>query len=303
MSKLVELRDVTKIYEIGDEIRVKALQGASLTVDKREMVSIMGPSGCGKSTLLNMIGGLDNPTSGQVIIDGVDITNMNEGELASFRGERIGFIFQSYNLVPTLTALENVELPMIFAEKYSTKEISERAADMLGLVGLGERLHHRPNQLSGGQQQRVAIARALANEPSIIIADEPTGNIDRETGLKIIRFFQHLNKTLGQTFILVTHDPDIARVSQRILHMLDGKITSRPARTSIRPSKQILLEEQRQLMLAELKWLENSLARLEESKANLTPVLYDQSKTEYARRLDSLDQAILALNNSELMKK
>ncbi|MCK4243939.1 ABC transporter ATP-binding protein, partial [Candidatus Bathyarchaeota archaeon] len=271
MSKLVELRDVTKIYEIGDEIRVKALQGASLTVDKREMVSIMGPSGCGKSTLLNMIGGLDNPTSGQVIIDGVDITDMNEGELASFRGERIGFIFQSYNLVPTLTALENVELPMIFAEKYASKEISERAADMLGLVGLGERLHHRPNQLSGGQQQRVAIARALANEPSIIIADEPTGNIDRETGLKIIRFFQHLNKTLGQTFILVTHDPDIARVSQRILHMLDGKITSRPAKTSIKPSKQILLEEQRQLMLAELKWLENSLTRLEESKANLTP--------------------------------
>ena len=303
MSKLVELHDVTKIYEIGDEIRVKALQGASLTVDKKEMVSIMGPSGCGKSTLLNMIGGLDNPTSGQVIIDGVDITDMNEGELASFRGERIGFIFQSYNLVPTLTALENVELPMIFAEKYASKEISERAADMLGLVGLGERLHHRPNQLSGGQQQRVAIARALANEPSIIIADEPTGNIDRKTGLKIIRFFQHLNKTLGQTFILVTHDPDIARVSQRILHMLDGKITSRPAKTSIKPSKQILLEEQRQLMLAELKWLENSLTRLEESKANLTPVLYDQSKTEYARRLDSLDQAILALNNSELMKK
>ncbi len=303
MSKLVELHDVTKIYEIGDEIRVKALQGASLTVDKREMVSIMGPSGCGKSTLLNMISGLDNPTSGQVIIDGVDITDMSEGELASFRGERIGFIFQSYNLVPTLTALENVELPMIFAEKYASKEISERAADMLGLVGLGERLHHRPNQLSGGQQQRVAIARALANEPSIIIADEPTGNIDRETGLKIIRFFQHLNKTLGQTFILVTHDPDIARVSQRILHMLDGKITSRPAKTSIKPSKQILLEEQRQLMLAELKWLENSLTRLEESKANLTPALYDQSKTEYARRLDSLDQAILALNNSELMKK
>ncbi len=292
MSKSVELHDVVKIYEIGEGIEVEALRGVNLTVEKGEFLSIMGPSGCGKTTLLNVIGGLDRPTSGRVIIDGVDITDMGEGKLARFRREKIGFVFQLFNLVPILTALENVELPMIFAGHLSSEEVRERAMDLLRLVGLGERMHHRPNQLSGGEQQRVAIARALANEPSIILADEPTGNVDKRTGSKIIRLMQHLNRTLDQTVIIVTHDPAVACAANRTLHILDGRIMPKPPSSVKKPSRQVLLAERRQLMLAELRWLENSLIRLKESRDKMKPELYNRSKIGYAKRLKRLKEAI-----------
>jgi len=292
MNSLVELEDVVKIYEIGEGIEVKALQRVNLIVNRGELLAIMGPSGGGKSTLLNMIGGLDNPTSGRIIIDGVDITNLGEGELARFRRERIGFVFQFYNLVPILTALENVELPMVFAGKLSTKEITERAKSLLDLVELSDRLHHRPNQLSGGQQQRVAIARALANEPAIVIADEPTGNVDQETGAKIIRFFQHLNKLLNQTFILVTHDPIVSKSSKRIVYMMDGKIDIKPPGRNRKTSKEVLVEERRRLLLAEVKWLMASLTNLEESKHNLKPELYMKLKEDYVKQLKQIKQAV-----------
>ena len=294
MNSLVELEDVVKIYEIGEGIEVKALQRVNLIVNRGELLAIMGPSGGGKSTLLNMIGGLDNPTSGRIIIDGVDITNLGEGELARFRRERIGFVFQFYNLVPILTALENVELPMVFAGKLSTKEITERAKSLLDLVELSDRLHHRPNQLSGGQQQRVAIARALANEPAIVIADEPTGNVDQETGAKIIRFFQHLNKLLNQTFILVTHDPIVSKSSKRIVYMMDGKIDIKPPGRNRKTSKEVLVEERRRLLLAEVKWLMASLTNLEESKDNLKPELYMKFKEDYVKQLKQIKQAVKA---------
>jgi putative ABC transport system ATP-binding protein len=292
MSRAVELRNVVKVYELGEGINVEALRGVDLNVEKGEMLSIMGPSGSGKSTLLNMIGGLDNPTSGRVMVDGIDITEMGEGELAHFRRESVGFVFQFFNLIPILTALENVELPMIFEGNLSSKEIRERASDLLRLVGLGERMDHRPNQLSGGEQQRIAIARALVNEPSIVIADELTGNVDREAGLRILRFIQNLNKTLGQTFILVTHDPIVCQASQRILYMSDGRITSEPPKLTVAPSEQVLSEERRQLMLTELGWLRNSLVGLEESRGSMKTELYNQLKAKYAKKLESLKQAI-----------
>ncbi len=292
MSRAVELHNVVKVYELGEGVKVEALRGVDLNVEKGELLSIMGPSGSGKSTLLNMIGGLDNPTSGRVIVDGIDITGMGEGELARFRRESVGFVFQFFNLVPILTALENVELPIIFEGKLSSGETRERASDLLRLVGLGERMNHRPSQMSGGEQQRVAIARALANDPSIVIADEPTGNVDRETGSKILRFIQHLNKTLGQTFILVTHDPTVSQASQRIVYMLDGRIILEPPKSVETPSKQALIEERRQLMLAELGWLRNSLIRLEESRDSMEIELYNQLRAGYASKLESLKQAI-----------
>jgi len=193
MSNPVELRNVVKTYDLGD-IKINALRGVDLTVKKGESLSIMGPSGCGKTTLLNMIGGLDHPTEGQVIIDGIDITRMSEKKLARIRREKIGFIFQFFNLVPMLSALENIQLSMNFVGKFTESEIRDKALELLRLVGLEQRMYHRPTQMSGGEQQRVAIARALANEPSIILADEPTGNVDQRTGWKIVRLIQNLNK-------------------------------------------------------------------------------------------------------------
>ncbi len=295
MSRAVELRDVVKTYDLGGGFKVEALRGVSLKIEKGELLSIMGPSGCGKSTLLNMIGGLDNPTSGHVIVDGIDITNMDEENLASFRLERVGFVFQSFNLVPTLTSLENVELPMILAEKLSSKDTTERATDLLKFVGLGKRLHHRPSQLSGGEKQRVAIARALANEPSIIIGDEPTGNLSSEASSKIMRFIQHLNRTLNQTFILVTHNPSIAHASQRMVYMSDGQIIQKPAPSSEKPSKEVLLKERRELILAELEWLRKSTRSLEELRTRTRPDLYNQFMMEYALRWALLKQSVREL--------
>ena len=220
---IVKCKDVWKVYNPGTSAEVKALRGVNLKIKKGDFVSIMGPSGSGKSTLLHCIGCLDTPTKGKVYIDGVDVSTLNDNELALIRRYKIGFVFQFFNLVPSLSALENVELPMVFAGLPKEKR-RKRAMLLLKEVGLSRRINHRPSQLSGGEQQRVAIARALANNPDIILADEPTGNLDSKSGEEIMRIFMDLNKKLGKTVIVVTHDPVVAKKSKKIIRIMDGKI-------------------------------------------------------------------------------
>jgi putative ABC transport system ATP-binding protein len=221
MEKLVETRELTKIY--GDGQGVRALDGVDLTVTDGEMVAVMGPSGSGKSTLLNMLGGLDRPTSGQVLMGGQDLATVRN--LDRFRAQTVGFVFQLHNLLPTLTALENVEVPMR-GQPIRRRARHERAKELLSLVGLADRMNHLPSQLSGGQRQRVAIARALANQPRLIMADEPTGNLDTTAGEEIMHLLADLNVSQGTTVIVVTHDRRVARATDRILTMRDGRITS-----------------------------------------------------------------------------
>jgi ABC-type lipoprotein export system ATPase subunit len=219
---IVETHDLVKVY--GDGAQVRALDGADLRIARGEFVSVMGPSGSGKSTLLNMIGALDRPTSGAVFVNGQDIAKVRD--LDTFRARTIGFIFQLHNLIPTLTALENVEVPMM-GQPLGRRKRRQRAKELLTLVGLADRMSHLPNQLSGGQRQRVAIARSLANQPAIILADEPTGDLDSESGTEVIALMQRLNRELNTTFIVVTHDPAVARQTNRILIMRDGRIVHR----------------------------------------------------------------------------
>ncbi|MBS7610937.1 ABC transporter ATP-binding protein [Candidatus Bathyarchaeota archaeon] len=218
----VETEDLAKYYQLG-EVVVKALDGIDLRIRRGEYLSIMGPSGSGKTTLFNMIGGLDRPTRGRVYIDEVDISKLDAYELAWLRCRKIGYIFQTFNLIPVLTALENVTLPMIFAG-VPREERMRRAVEILNRVGLGDRLHHKPAELSGGQQQRVAIARALANDPVIVLADEPTGNLDLHTGLEIINMLRQLNVEKGVTIFTATHDLKMIDVSDRIVWIRDGKV-------------------------------------------------------------------------------
>ncbi len=216
---IVESRELTKVY--GDGVKVWALDGVNLSIQQGELVAVMGPSGSGKSTLLNMIGALDRPTSGQVIVNGQDLAALKD--LDDFRAQTVGFVFQLHNLLPTLSALENVEVPMQ-GQGLSAKARRARAEELLTLVGLSDRLHHLPNALSGGQRQKVAIARALANEPAILLADEPTGNLDSQSGEELMSLLMRLNRERGTTVIVVTHDRKVARMTQRILTMHDGRI-------------------------------------------------------------------------------
>ncbi len=226
---LIEARDITKIYQMGD-MQVHALRGASLEVRLGELVAIMGPSGSGKSTLMNILGCLDQPSSGEYFLEGVEIDQLDDNQLAQIRGRKIGFVFQTFNLLSRTTALSNVELPLVYSGM-GGRQRRKRAMDALDAVGLADRVHHRPNELSGGQQQRVAIARALINEPSIILADEPTGNLDSKSGAEIMAIFQHLNEVRGITIIFVTHEPEIAQHTRRIVSLADGRIVDdRPVR-------------------------------------------------------------------------
>lgn len=219
---ILDLKDVWKVYKMGD-VEVTALSGLDLSVKRGEFVSIMGPSGSGKSTAMNMIGCLDVPSKGQILLECKDISSMSESDLAQIRGRKIGFIFQQFNLISTLTAIENITLPMIF-QNIPREQRFEKAKKLLEMVDLGDRMHHKPNELSGGQQQRVAIARSLANDPEVILADEPTGNLDSKTGSTVMDFLRKLHKDEGKTIIMVTHDEDIAKNADRIEYLKDGKI-------------------------------------------------------------------------------
>ncbi len=221
VKTVMDVQDITKSLPLGHE-KIEILKGISFRIMSGEFISIVGPSGSGKSTLLGIIAGLDNPTTGRVLIDGVDITRMGEGKLASVRNNKIGMVFQAFNLIPTLTAQENVEVPLYVGKHKGSP--SARAKELLTLVGLDHRLGHRPNQLSGGEQQRVAIARALATDPAFVIADEPTGNLDAKNGENVLKLIADLRATTGKTFIIATHDPVVASHADRAIRIVDGKI-------------------------------------------------------------------------------
>ncbi|MBE0460145.1 MAG: ABC transporter ATP-binding protein [Candidatus Aminicenantes bacterium] len=226
-NNLIKLENIARTYQVG-ETEVRALRGISLQIQQGDLVAIMGPSGSGKSTLMNIIGCLDKPTSGKYILEGVEVSSLEKSRLARIRNKKIGFVFQSFNLLSRTTALENTELPLLYSNVPS-KKARDKAMEALSMVGLNGRELHNTNQLSGGEQQRVAIARALVNNPSLILADEPTGNLDTKTGAEIIYLFQALNKDKNITMILVTHDPDIANIAHKKIYIRDGLIVKQEA--------------------------------------------------------------------------
>jgi putative ABC transport system ATP-binding protein len=223
MPAVIELKDITRHFKIG-EVEVQALRGVNLVINRGEYVALMGPSGSGKSTLMNILGCLDTPTSGSYVLNNNNVSNLTDNELAEIRNKEIGFVFQTFNLLARSTALDNVALPLVYAGK-SKKDRTQRAKDVLSNVGLSDRMTHKPNELSGGQRQRVAIARALVNDPSIILADEPTGNLDTKTSYEIMELMEEIHQK-GNTVVIVTHEEDIARRAKRIVRMRDGKIES-----------------------------------------------------------------------------
>ncbi|MGD2155340.1 MAG: ABC transporter ATP-binding protein [Anaerolineales bacterium] len=223
-DQVVLAKEITKVYKMG-EVEVHALRGLSIEITSGEILAIMGPSGSGKSTLMNILGCLDRPTSGEYYLEEESVADMSDDQLADIRNRKVGFVFQTFNLLPRSTALANVELPLRYASNGRNRR--QRSLDALEAVGLADRVHHRPNELSGGQQQRVAIARALVNNPAIVMADEPTGNLDTKSGEEVMKVLLNLNEERGTTLIIVTHDPEIAKLTQRTVHILDGKIEER----------------------------------------------------------------------------
>ena len=232
MGNLIQLRDIAKIYMVGGTIEVPALKSITVDIEKNEYVAIMGPSGSGKSTLMNIIGCLDTPTHGTYILNDQDVSTMTDDQLAEVRNKEIGFIFQTFNLLPRYDALDNVQLPLIYAGASKTERM-ERALEVIEHVGLTDRMHHKPNELSGGQRQRVAVARALVGHPSIILADEPTGNLDSKTSIDIMRLIREIHRN-GNTIVLVTHEEDIARYAHRIIRLRDGYVESDKPNENIR---------------------------------------------------------------------
>ena len=220
-NNIITIENISKVYKMGDEI-INALKSVSLSIDRNEYVALMGPSGSGKSTLMNILGCLDSPTSGTYILNDIDVSSMSDSELAEVRNKQIGFVFQTFNLLPRLSALDNVALPLVYAG-YNKQQRIEKATEALNKVGLGDRMTHKPNELSGGQRQRVAIARALVNDPAIILADEPTGNLDTKTSVEIMGIFERIHNA-GNTIIVVTHEPDIADHAHRIIKLRDGLV-------------------------------------------------------------------------------
>lgn len=223
-QKVIDMKDITKVYRIGD-IKVNALRGTDFTMREGEFVALMGPSGSGKSTLMNIIGALDIPTSGSYLLEDTDISRLNDNQLAEIRNKKIGFVFQTFNLLSKSNVMGNIELPLIYSKKRSAKSRKERVSEVIESIGLTEWIRHRPNELSGGQRQRVAIGRALVNDPSVILADEPTGNLDSRTGEEILAIFQDLNKQ-GKTILFVTHELELAKHAQKIVFIRDGMIVN-----------------------------------------------------------------------------
>ena len=243
---LIEIKDVRKVYDLG-EVEVVALKQASFEIDRGEYVALIGPSGSGKSTLMNTLGCLDRPTAGSYVLDGQEIVSMSKNERAVIRNKHLGFVFQNFNLLPRTTAIENVELPLLYSKGITTRQRKESAVEALESVGLGDRLDHHPSQLSGGQQQRVAIARALVNSPSILMGDEPTGNLDSRTSRDVIKLFRELNQEKDLTVIIVTHDQNVARNADRVIVMHDGEVISdtsdfEQAMQSLQTAESALLE-------------------------------------------------------------
>lgn len=230
---LIKVEGITKVYQVGEQ-EVRALDGVDLTIERGEYIALMGPSGSGKSTLMNVLGCLDTPTDGKYVLNGNEVEVLTEDELADIRNREIGFVFQTFNLLPRYTSLENVSLPMIYGG-FTKSERVQRGTEVLNQVGLGDRVGHRPNELSGGQRQRVAVARALVNRPSIILADEPTGNLDSKTSYEIMRLFDEIHAN-GNTIILVTHEEDIAAHTHRIVRLRDGKVETDVPNTPVKPT-------------------------------------------------------------------
>ena len=227
---VIDVQDLTKVYRMGD-VEVNALNGVTLSIEPGEFVSVIGPSGSGKSTFMHILGCLDRPTNGSYRLDGRDVSRLSRDELATVRNKKIGFVFQGFNLLARTSALDNVELPLLYSAHVRASERRNRATQMLADVGLGDRMDHHPNQLSGGQQQRVAIARSLVNDPAILLADEPTGNLDTRTSIEVMEIFQRLNRENGITVILITHEAEIAEFSERVIRFRDGVVISDAAQT------------------------------------------------------------------------
>lgn len=281
-DSIVETYGLTKTYKSG-RLENQVLRGIELEVERGEIVSIMGPSGCGKTTLLNLFGGLDRPTRGRVLVDGRNLNKMNDAKLTRFRLEKIGFVFQFFNLIPTLTAVENVRLPLHVAGR-SCEEIRERPLHLLEQVGLLDKAERMPYELSGGEQQRVAIARALANEPSIVLADEPTGNLDSKTSAKLIDLFNVINKESDQTFILVTHDSEVAESADRIIYMRDGRIVDDNRRETIYQTKEEDMMWERMKIISVLDELDELYI-----SCGISKDIYERLKEEYVSRLIEIE--------------